>query len=234
MNVEFLEVHTDPWLILQNIANFPYGEYSVLLAIKVRFTNTNQTIYLNKNNNFFLQYFLTVFSYSIFLQYYSIFLQYFQYFLTVFLTIPTTYNSEYWISCSFISILLLTRMYWLDRWIVRKQLGIIPTYHYVQNQGKLMMWSRENGQKPQLEEVFDNFKIKYLKIENFSEKQVSFKLKVIFSTDFRPQTKKIVRAVFENISVWFWANLGTFLQISLNQEFFSKIRLSDFSTFIVP
>ena len=24
----------------------------------------------------------------------------------------------------------------------------MPTYHYVQNQGKLMMQSRENGQKP--------------------------------------------------------------------------------------
>ena len=47
--------------------------------------------------------------------------------------------------------------------------------------------------------------------------------------------KKIVRAVFEkNISVWFWANLEIFSRISPNQEFFSKIRLCDFSTFIVP
>ena len=30
-------------------------------------------------------------------------------------------------------------------WIVRKQLDIMSTYHYVQNQGKLMMQSRENG-----------------------------------------------------------------------------------------
>ena len=41
-----------------------------------------------------------------------------------------------------------TRMHWLDRPIVRKQLDIMSTYHYVQNQGKLMMQSRENGQKP--------------------------------------------------------------------------------------
>ena len=27
-------------------------------------------------------------------------------------------------------------------------LDIMTTYHYVQNQGKLMMQSRENGQKP--------------------------------------------------------------------------------------
>ena len=49
---------------------------------------------------------------------------------------------------------------------------------------------------------FDDFKVKHLQIGNFSEIQVSFKLKVIFSTNFRPKTKKIVRAVFEkNIKV---------------------------------
>ena len=30
---------------------------------------------------------------------------------------------------------------YFDRQLVRKQLGIMPTYHYVQNQGKLMMQS---------------------------------------------------------------------------------------------
>ena len=78
----------------------------------------------------------------------------------------------------------------------------MPTYHYVQNQGKLMMQSRENGQKPQFGKFFDDFEVKYLQIANFSEKQVSFELKVIFSTNFRPKTKKIVRAVFKkNIEV---------------------------------
>ena len=37
----------------------------------------------------------------------------------------------------------------LDRQTVRKQLDIMPTYHYVENQGKLIMQSGENGQKPQ-------------------------------------------------------------------------------------
>ena len=37
----------------------------------------------------------------------------------------------------------------LDRQTVRKQLDIMPTYHYVKNQGKLIMQSGENGQKPQ-------------------------------------------------------------------------------------
>ena len=40
-----------------------------------------------------------------------------------------------------------------------------------------MMQSRENGQKPQFGQFFDDFEVKYLQIANFSEKQVSFKLK---------------------------------------------------------
>ena len=65
-----------------------------------------------------------------------------------------------------------------------------------------MMQSRENGQKPQFGQFFDNFEAKYLEIANFCEKQVLFKLKVIFSTNFRRKPKKIVRAVFEkNIKV---------------------------------
>ena len=30
----------------------------------------------------------------------------------------------------------------------------MPTYHYVQNQGKLMMQNREHGQKPQFGKFF--------------------------------------------------------------------------------
>ena len=58
----------------------------------------------------------------------------------------------------------------MDQRIVRKQLDIMPTYHYVQNQGKLMMQSRENGQKPQFGQFFDDFKVRYLEIAKFSEK----------------------------------------------------------------
>ena len=46
----------------------------------------------------------------------------------------------------------------------------MSSYHYVQNQGKLIMQSRENDQKPQFGQFFDNFEIKYPQIENFSEK----------------------------------------------------------------
>ena len=79
----------------------------------------------------------------------------------------------------------------------------MSTYHYVQNQGKLMMQSRENGQNFQFGQFFDDF---------------AFKLKVIFSTNFRPKTKKIVRAVFEkNIEVsdfgLIWRRFREYLQI---------------------
>ena len=41
----------------------------------------------------------------------------------------------------------LRRIHWLDRRIVRKQLDIMTTSLYVQNQGKLIKQCRENGQK---------------------------------------------------------------------------------------
>ena len=105
------------------------------------------------------------------------------------------------------------------------------TYHYVQNQRKLMMQSWENGQKPQFGKLFDNFKVKYLQIANFSEKQISTKLKVISSTNFRSKTKKIVTAVFEkNIKVsdfgLIWRPFREYLQI---RNFFKK---SDSLTFL--
>ena len=93
------------------------------------------------------------------------------------------------------------------------------------------MQSRENGQKSQFGQFFDDFEAKYLEIANFSEKQVSFKLKIIFSTNFRPKTKKIVRAVFEkNIKVsdfgLIWRLFREYLQI---KNFFQK---SGFVTFL--
>ena len=53
-------------------------------------------------------------------------------------------------------------MHRLDRRITRRQLDVMPTYHYEQNLGKLIMQSRENGQKPQFGQFFDNFEVKYL------------------------------------------------------------------------
>ena len=86
------------------------------------------------------------------------------------------------------------------------------------------MQSRENGQKPQLGQFLDGFEIKYLQIENFSEKQLSSKLEVIFSTNFRPKTKNINRSVFEkNIKLsdfgLIWRPFQEYLQI---KNFFQK------------
>ena len=94
----------------------------------------------------------------------------------------------------------------------------MPIYYYVQNQGKLMMQSRENSQKPQFGQFVDDFEFKYLQSAYFSEKQVSFKFRVLFSTNFRPKTKKIVRVVFEkNIEVsdfgLIWILFREYLQI---------------------
>ena len=39
--------------------------------------------------------------------------------------------------------------------------------YHVQNQGKLIMQSQENGQKPHFGQVFDDSEVKYPKIEIF-------------------------------------------------------------------
>ena len=86
------------------------------------------------------------------------------------------------------------------------------------------MQSRENGRKPQFEEFFDIFEVKYLQIANFSEKWISFKFKVIFITNFSPKIKKMVEAVFEkNIKVsdfgLIWRHFCEYLEI---KSFFQK------------
>ena len=102
----------------------------------------------------------------------------------------------------------------------------MPTYQHLENQGKRMMQSRENGQKSQFRHFFVDFKVKYLQIANFSEEQISFKLKVIFSTNFRPKAKQIVQAVLEkNIEVFDFRPIGSPFREYL------KIRLCYFSTF---
>ena len=55
----------------------------------------------------------------------------------------------------------------LDRRIVTIQIDIMPIYHYLQNQEKVVVQSRENGQKPQFRQFFDDFEVKYLKIAVF-------------------------------------------------------------------
>ena len=70
----------------------------------------------------------------------------------------------------------------------------MSTCHYVEKQEKLIMQSRENGQKPKFGQFFDDFEVIYLQIANFSEKYVSF------STNFRPKTKKSLEPFLRKIS----------------------------------
>ena len=46
----------------------------------------------------------------------------------------------------------------------------MPNYQYKGNQGKLMMQSWQNRQKPQFEQLFNDFEVKYLQTAKFSEK----------------------------------------------------------------
>ena len=122
----------------------------------------------------------------------------------------------------------------LERRKVRKQLDIMPTYHYVQNQGKLMMQSQKKAKNLNLAN-FLTVEVKYIQIVNFSENYISFKLKFIFSTNFRQKNKKNVRVVFEkNIEVSdFGLILRPFCKYLQIKIFFQKSGC-DFSTFIVP
>ena len=71
------------------------------------------------------------------------------------------------------SITVLTRIHWLDRRIVRKQLDIMPTYYYVQNQGKLMIMQVEKMAKNlNLGNFWRHFR-EYLQIKNFFQKSGS-------------------------------------------------------------
>ena len=76
----------------------------------------------------------------------------------------------------------------------------MPTYHYVQNQGQLMTQSPDNGQKPQIGQFFDNFEAKYLEIANFSEKQISVKLKVYLVLISSQKPKKLLQQFLRKIS----------------------------------
>ena len=88
----------------------------------------------------------------------------------------------------------------------------MPTYHYVQNQGKLMMQSQENGQKPQ----FGQFFLMILR-SSISKLQIFWKIGFI-QIEGHIKTKKIVWAVFEkNIKVSdfgvIWEPFHEYLQI---------------------
>ena len=91
-----------------------------------------------------------------------------------------------------------------------------------------MMQTRDKAKNLNLGNLLTISRSNISKLQIFSEKQVSFKLKVIFSTNFstnfRPKTKKIVRGVFEkNIKnsdfELIWRPFCEYLQI---KNFFQK------------
>ena len=92
------------------------------------------------------------------------------------------------------------------------------------------MQSRENGQKPQFGQFFDDFGIKYLQIVNFSEKHVSFKLKVYLVLTSGQNPKKSLEPFLKKISecliLGYFGDL--FANISKSRIFFKNPALSLF------
>ena len=76
----------------------------------------------------------------------------------------------------------------------KKKLNIMPTYHFVQNQGKLMMQSRGNAQKPQFGQSFDDFEAKYLE-NRFHSSSRSY---LVLTSDQKP--KKLLEPFLRKIS----------------------------------
>ena len=95
---------------------------------------------------------------------------------------------------------LWTRIHWLDQRIVRKQLDIMPTYHYVQNQEKLMIQSRENGQKPHLGKFLTISRSSISKLQIFLKNRFhsNWKSYLVLTSDQKP--KKSSEPFLRNVS----------------------------------
>ena len=94
-----------------------------------------------------------------------------------------------------------TRIHWLDRQIVRKQLDIMPTYHCMENQGKLILQNWENGQKPQSGKFFDDFEVKNFQIAFFLKKNrfhSNWRLYLVLTSGQKP--KKPLESFLRKIS----------------------------------
>ena len=112
-----------------------------------------------------------------------------------------------------------TRIHWLDRRIVRKQLDIMPTNHYVQNQGKLMMQSRENGQKPQFGQFLTIWRSNISKLKIFLKNRFhsNWRLYLVLTSGQKP--KKSLDFFEKNIKVsdfgLIWRHFREYLQTAL-------------------
>ena len=92
-----------------------------------------------------------------------------------------------------------------------------------------------NRQKPPFGQFFNDFETKYLEIPKNSKffwKMVSFKLKVIFSTNFRP--KKSLESFLRKISVSDFGLIWRLFRECLHIKNYFQKSGCDFSTFIVP
>ena len=90
-----------------------------------------------------------------------------------------------------------TRIHWLNRRIVRKELDIMPIYHYVQNQGKLMI------QKTSTWAIFWRF-----------QSQKSLNCKFFWKIRFI-QKNHYSRFREKYQSVWFWANFANISKLRI-------------------
>ena len=85
------------------------------------------------------------------------------------------------------------------------------------------MQSRENGQKPQFGQCFDDFEVKYLQIANFSENRFHSNLRSYLVLTSGEKQKNLRESFLRKIwKCLIWANLDTFFPISPNQEVFFK------------
>ena len=110
----------------------------------------------------------------------------------------------------------------------------MPTYHYVQNQGKLIMYSRENSQKPQFGQFFEDSEAKYLnQIFLKNSFHSNWRLYLVQTSGQNP--KKSLELFLRKVSkVSDFGLIWSFFREYLQIKNFSKIRLCIFSTFIVP
>ena len=100
----------------------------------------------------------------------------------------------------------------------------MTTYHYVQNQGKLIMQIQKNDQKPQFGQFIDEFQVKYLQLKIFLRNRFhsNWRLYLVLTSGqnkkklFEPFLRKISKCL---ISGQIWKPFREYLQI---KNFFQK------------
>ena len=108
----------------------------------------------------------------------------------------------------------------------------MPTYHYLQNQGKLIMQSREIGQKRQFGQFLDDFEVKYFQIFMKNRFHSNWRSYLVLTSSQKP--KKLLEPFFRKMSVsdfkLLWRPFREYLQI---KNFFQKCGSVTFLSFVV-